>query len=550
MADLARIRADLAAFADHIGQALAAWQVPVLDKLFTAIVGARQMGKSRFLAVLALWLAIRKPEQEILLASSSEDGAKRLLAMALRFARKFPALAASTVDEQRSLVTFTNGSTIRAIATSEVSARGWTADAVLVDEAQLLSREFVDALVPTVTARDGRIVLAGTAGIAEGPFFDLTRQGEVGAAFVRSYRWVSTLAGGPHDAPWVRPSVIEAARETMSGQRFAAEYRAQFGSGADAVFPVPVLQAATADYRTTSLAEFEPSARISLGLDWGERADRTCAVGIARLPGQAVFGVAMVRRWPAGASIPGVIDEVSVSPAHYQAVWAERNGIGAACVQHLWPQLAARSRERGGGRRRNVVALTPEQILRDPPTAIERERRRAHGGGWTTEREAIFTTASMKASVFGAVRLMMEEGRLVLPACETELRSELLHLKSELTQSGVERISGLPHDDLAMSLLLAAGPIPDRSKGKDAWRCRIAELARRGVPEVTVPAAMERVATVSTGTGVEVSKTPAWQSILGSELTLPADLDLSKPEPRSVRDARASVAAALTKETR
>ena len=57
-----------------------------------------------------------------------------------------------------------------------------------------------------------------------------TVRGEASSAHVRTFRWALT------DADWITPSVVEAARESMSEAQFAAEYLGPFAPGADAVF--------------------------------------------------------------------------------------------------------------------------------------------------------------------------------------------------------------------------------------------------------------------------------------------------------------------------
>lgn len=535
MADLTQIRDDLAYFAQLLGQPLRDWQRLTLDALFLCIVAGRQMGKSRFAAVAALWCAVRKPGQLIILASASEDGAKRLLAMALGFAHAYPALATSFEEEQLGLIRLSNGSEIRAIATSETAARGWSANVVFVDEAQLCPRSFVDALLPVITAReDARVIFLGTGGVSDGAFFDFARGGELGEEDQRTVRWVAKVAGGECDAPWVRPSVVEAARRTMSASRFAAEYKAEFASGGDVLFPLALLERQTADYvaETESLSRLRPAARGIAGLDWGERSDHSALVRVDRFAGTNVFGVSAVRRWTSGEPIPTVVEEVATCPAHFGAIFPERNGLGGPSSQYLEKAFRNRSPRAGGGRRPPpFVSFTAEEEERLIRRAQERKKfarlgdTSARSASFHTSVVQTFTTAPMKASGFGLARLMMEEDQLRIPAVATELRTELMHMRSELTQSGVERIeAGWGHDDLAMALLLALGPRRRRERGGEAWGLRLADLAnpRRPVPPTAGFAPLVDGEKVQTGAGVDVPRDPTWQSIAGPELTLPA----------------------------
>ena len=84
MTDLARLRSDLSAFAAAIGQPLTEWQATSLklDRRTSVVVAPRQAGRSRALAVLALWWCYRLADQRALLVSAGEDASKRLLAEA------------------------------------------------------------------------------------------------------------------------------------------------------------------------------------------------------------------------------------------------------------------------------------------------------------------------------------------------------------------------------------------------------------------------------------------------------------------------------------
>lgn len=123
--DLLEAREDLPLFARLVGFPLTAWQAAglTLDTLFTVLVGARQCGKSRGLAVLAVWWAFRRPSQTVLIISAGEAGATRLLRQ-VREVLNSPLLKGSVVDEQQGLVVLDNASRILAVPASERQVRG------------------------------------------------------------------------------------------------------------------------------------------------------------------------------------------------------------------------------------------------------------------------------------------------------------------------------------------------------------------------------------------------------------------------------------------
>ena len=218
-------RGDLGAFASLVGRPLAPWQVESLrlERRTTVVVAPRQTGKSRSLALVALWHSFRNPGHRALIVSAGEAAATRLLAE-VREVAATALLAGSVVDEQASIVRLTNGSEVRSLPASERQVRGWTVDLLLVDEAAMVEDDLLlGAALPTTAARPAaRIVLASSPAGTSGAFFDYAMRGINGSEHVACFRW--RLA----DASWVTPEVIASLRDGLSPQRAAAELDAEF----------------------------------------------------------------------------------------------------------------------------------------------------------------------------------------------------------------------------------------------------------------------------------------------------------------------------------
>lgn len=286
MPDAAALRDDFAAFSRAIARPLTRWQTEALtlDAAVTAVLAPRQSGKSRSLANLALWTAFRRREQRVLIVSASEDTARRLLADIRAVAAGSELLAASLVVEQAALVTLTNGSEIRCVPASERQIRGWSVDLLLVDEAALPSDEILlGAAFPTTAARpDSRIVLASSASAASGAFYDHVKLGDTGIRHVRTVRWALK------DCAWITATQIEVMRSSMSEIRFNAEMLGIYPEGFHSLFTRSILERATADYQTVTLADITGPARVLGGVDWGATNDRSACVAIGRLPVEVI----------------------------------------------------------------------------------------------------------------------------------------------------------------------------------------------------------------------------------------------------------------------
>ena len=464
--DFDAARRDLAAFGELAGRPLTTAQATSLrlETRVTVIVAPRQSGKSRSLAVLALHRAFRAAGFRVLIVSAGEEAAKRLLAEVRSIATSSPLLRGSVVDETAGLITLSNGSEIRSVPASERQIRGWTVDLLLIDEAALVPDDLIlGAAFPTTAARpDARIVMASSATTATGAFFDHVALGRQGSEHVRAFAWALV------DAPWISPSAIAAARESMAPTRFAAEYEGIFASGADALYPRALLDRVTAEYVMPGLAGLGVNAGMA-GVDWGATTDRSALCAVSRLESPAgLFAVTCAHAWPSGEPLDGpggVIGQIADLPARFELVSAETNGLGFPLAQSLARRLRARSA---------------------PP-----------------EMAFIHTTGEMKSATYGALRMLLEQRRLVLPASATGLLRELLLLRVAMTQQGGERIeAGVGHDDLADALMLALGPYQD-SRGQ--WRSRVGDAAERAGSPTSVE---ETDRTVRTGGGLILPRMP------------------------------------------
>jgi Helicase len=482
MTDIALITDNLNAFADAIGTPLTDWQADALrlEQRITAIVAPRQSGKSRSLAVLALWWAFRHREQKVLVVSAGEEASRRLLSAIRAIVSASPILRDSAVDEQAGLLTLVNGSEIRSVPASERQVRGWSVDLLLVDEAALVPDDLLlGAAFPTTAARpDAKIVLASSATSATGAFYDHAVRGEAGSEHVRTFRWQLAYA------TWISPSVISAARDSMTEMRFNAEYMGVFASGQDALLTRQAIESVLCDRTLWSLDALQGPARVIGGCDWGGTNDRSTLVALGRVPGdESVFSVVCAHRWLAGYPGPDVVKEIAASPALFALLVSEVNGLGLPLSQLLARAIQARSPQAGGGRGGGLRLIDAHTQWASPQrrtTGKYRPPERARPRQFVTTQRLHTTTAASKAAMFGALRILIEKRQIVLPRSAEELIRELQLLRVDLNPSGTEKIeAGTGHDDLAMGLALSLGP---HRLDSGEWRTHVARLSEQKPP--------------------------------------------------------------------
>lgn len=380
----------------------------------------RQSGKSRTLGVISAHEAFSGPGRLVLVVSATEEAAKRLLGevAALVSAR----LGGSVVDESKSRLVLSNGSQIVSVPASERQVRGFAADLLVIDEAAFVDEAVWTAARFTTVARGGRIVLASTPWGRRDRFFAVHFfAGRSGAAGVESFHWPSTAS------PLVSSEVLEEWRPTMTDRQFRAEIEAEWVDDAGAYFTAAELEAMVDDDVALVAPSEAEGLPVSAGVDWGFAHDSSTLACVARDPDDGAVWVPWVHEWPTGTRYADVIEGVAAAGEGFSfvTVGSETNGVGAMPTQQLEERLGA--------------VVVP-----------------------------VSTTASLKESAFGAIKLLSQEGRFVLPRHPGLLR-QLTALEFEQRDSGLLHIS-VPeragHDDLAMALCLAVHVSPDVPVGE------------------------------------------------------------------------------------
>jgi Terminase large subunit, T4likevirus-type, N-terminal len=148
------------------GYTLDDWQIDVLEAALglykgswaapeVCLVAARQNGKSEVVAAAALWMAASGPKK-LIIVSSHEVKTNEELFLRFRDIVQTPAFEEWApriyTANGRESITYSNGSRIKFIARSKHSGRGFSADAVFLDEAMVLSDASWSSLKPSLSA--------------------------------------------------------------------------------------------------------------------------------------------------------------------------------------------------------------------------------------------------------------------------------------------------------------------------------------------------------------------------------------------------------------
>lgn len=401
------------------------------------VCAGRQSGKTRTLAVLALFEAFSRPGSRTLILSAGEDAARDVLAEASALAGA-PLLAGSVVDDLTEILTLANGSTIRSIPASEKRARGKSIDLLILDEAAYIDEEIWRAARYTILARPAsRVVMASTPRGRLDRFFATHwrlggRDGvpvELAGISVESFHWPSSIS------PLVDEELIEFWRRTDDPRIFQREVLAEWADEASQYFSSDELDANVAPYSMLRPGELQRAELVVAGVDWASAHDANAVVML-------------------GVLAEGDVNGTSEEEPRFFVAWAEER---YRYSMNQWARdLAAYGDTSRGGFEFYVVASEANGVG-SGPTELLQEAARDHG--WSRWRvQPVWTTAKRKASGFGVIRLLLQQNRLLLPA-EPSLRRQLEALELTTSDDGNVRISvpeSQGHDDQAMALLQGA----------------------------------------------------------------------------------------------
>ncbi|OOL32604.1 hypothetical protein GQ85_06370 [Rhodococcus rhodochrous] len=308
----------------------------------------RQSGKSEVLAVIALHAATTRRNQVVYIVSGGEDAAIKLLARIGEISDA-AGLGASTVDDQKTVLRFTNGSVIEALPLSERRIRGGTVNLLIIDEAGMVPDDLWDAAAATTIAAQpaGLTIVAGTPwGGRDHWYRKLWQRGmEHPDDAVESFHWTS------YDAPRVNKQLLDDRKKTLPSDKFRREYMAEWLDETGSFLTTDELDACTVPYVHTTEDTPWPyttqprGGRVYAGLDWGMR-DLNTLVCIATLDDHGGLNehrnqdpVYFIPHLEGHQNLPyqQFVDRVWKVGGHYNLrhVMSETNGVGGPATQML-----------------------------------------------------------------------------------------------------------------------------------------------------------------------------------------------------------------------
>jgi hypothetical protein len=301
-------------------------------------------------------------------------------------------------------------------------------DLLVIDEGCFVPPDVWQAARWTVVARPGsRVILASTPFGRKDSWFSVEhRAGERGVDGRESFHWPSTVS------PLVDETLLAMWKETSTTREYEAEVEAKWVDDEGAYFSAGELEAAVRDYALIRPAQADGTAVEAGGVDWGLARDANALVFV------------------------GVHDDDTTRETFYIPFLDERFGVPYG---HFVDEVVAACQ---GYRVRHLVSET--NGVGAMPT--DELRRRLAEARVPTPVESIHSTTATKEDGFGALKMLLQQGRLLLPRHPALLRQlaalEFTTLESGMTRIAVPERSG--HDDLADALALAGHRLMARAR--------------------------------------------------------------------------------------
>ena len=301
------------------------------DARFKVLACGRRWGKTRLAALLctktaneggfAWWVAPTYPMSNI---------GWRLMR---QLARQIPGTVPREVDR---MIMFPGGGWLQSKSGDNPdSLRGEGLDFVAVDECAFLTEAvWTQALRPSLSDRLGRAMFISTPK-GRNWFWKLWQRGKAGESEYISWQFPTS------DNPYILPTEIEAAGQSLPEEIFRQEYLAEFLEDAGAVFRnigaclhAPETLPEDHIYRHTDQLgnEHEKAHRIVMGVDWGKQQDFTALSVVCKDCNQEV---ALDRFNQIDYHFQRKRLKALVDKWHVTEILAESNAMGEPVIEEL-----------------------------------------------------------------------------------------------------------------------------------------------------------------------------------------------------------------------
>jgi len=308
-----------------------------------AVRFARQSGKSTTIAAKAIDLAAKNPGKSILVVA---PGLRQSMIVMDRIEEHLNRMDPSVkrnliVQQQRTKITFRNGSRIWALPCSENMIRGLTAHLVLADEAAFFERDeymFNNVLLPMLATTNGVLIVSSTPWSSKSQFYEFCK-GRLKDRFSQHYaNWREAVEAG-----LMTQKFIDDMQASMLPQQFTMEFEAEFVEDVDVwlpqdliakcVFSEPLVEGRDWIYYPR---EHTPSGSFFAGVDFGKHVDYSVVVVLEDRKG--ILHAVHVYQFPLKTSYASVIGYVKALSDRWKTIHricVDQTGVGEYITEDM-----------------------------------------------------------------------------------------------------------------------------------------------------------------------------------------------------------------------
>lgn len=231
-----RGRRDPVRFARDAGLDPDPWQKEVLRSSSKRLLlnCSRQSGKTTTVAALSLHRAIHVPRSFCLIFSPSLDQSLEFFRRVADLSRNLGLEHVEPEALRKTGMDLKNGSRIEARPGSERTARGRTADLLVIDEAARIEDELYHSLRPMLAVTGGTLAMLSTPNGKRGAFYD---------AWFNPAGWERYLVTAS-ECPRITTDFLDEERASLPSWVFRQEYECSFEETEDQVFTTHMVESA------------------------------------------------------------------------------------------------------------------------------------------------------------------------------------------------------------------------------------------------------------------------------------------------------------------
>jgi len=201
-----------------------------IENRFSIVLKSRQLGMSTLAAAYAVWLALFQKDKNILIIATKLSVAQNFISKVKIMIRSLPAwlVLPQIVTNNKQLLEFSHGSSIKAVPTSEDAGRSEALSLLIIDEAAFVRNfdELWMGLYPTIST-GGRVIILSTPNGVGGQYYKLYTDAEAGLNEFKSIK-IPWDAHPERDQDW-----FDKTTANLSKRQIAQEYLCDFASSGE-----------------------------------------------------------------------------------------------------------------------------------------------------------------------------------------------------------------------------------------------------------------------------------------------------------------------------